>query len=88
MRELAALLREVDLEPEGGGGAVTFAGRDPIVSSPLPFATMAAVALMAKAVSVAALWRSRGGQGRDLSVNLGKALHRLCPRSTTRNGSC
>ena len=65
MRELADLLREVDLEPESGGGAVTFAGRDPIVGSPLPFATMAAVALMAKAVSVAALWRFRGGQGQD-----------------------
>jgi hypothetical protein len=35
MRELADLLREVGLEPESGGGAVTFAGRDPIVSSPL-----------------------------------------------------
>ena len=57
MRELAALLREVGLEPGSGGGAVAFAGRDPIISSPLPFATMAAVALLAKAVSVAALWR-------------------------------
>jgi hypothetical protein len=79
MRELADLLREVGLEPKASGGAVTFTGRDPIISSPLPFATMAAVALMAKAVSVAALWRFRGGQGQDLSVNLGKALHRLCP---------
>jgi crotonobetainyl-CoA:carnitine CoA-transferase CaiB-like acyl-CoA transferase len=72
-------MREVGLEPGSGGGAVTFAGRDPIIGSPLPFATMAAVALMAKAVSVAALWRFRGGRGQDLSVNLGKALHRLCP---------
>jgi crotonobetainyl-CoA:carnitine CoA-transferase CaiB-like acyl-CoA transferase len=79
MRELANVLREVGLEPGSGGGAVTFAGRDPIIGSPLPFATMAAVALMAKAVSVAALWRFRGGRGQDLSVNLGKALHRLCP---------
>src|SRR5580693_9233472 len=79
MRELADVLREVGLEPRSSGGAVTFTGRDPIISSPLPFATMAAVALMAKAVSVAALWRVRGGQGQDLSVNLGKALHRLCP---------
>jgi crotonobetainyl-CoA:carnitine CoA-transferase CaiB-like acyl-CoA transferase len=58
---------------------VTFTGRDPIVGSPLPFARMAAVTLMAKAVSVAELWRFRGGQSQDLSVNLGKALHRLCP---------
>src|SRR4030088_2030758 len=40
MRELANLLREFGLEPESGGAAVTFAGRDPIVSSPLTFATM------------------------------------------------
>jgi hypothetical protein len=66
MRELANVLREVGLEPGSGGGAVTFAGRDPIVSSPLPFATMAAVALMAKAVSVAELWWFRGGRGQDL----------------------
>jgi hypothetical protein len=36
MRELANVLRGVGLEPESGGGAVTFAGRDPIVGSPLP----------------------------------------------------
>jgi hypothetical protein len=87
MRELAELLREVGLEPQSGGGAVTFAGCDPIVGSPLPFATMAAVTLMAKAVSVAELWRFRGGQSQDLSVNLGKALHRLCP-FYDKNGNC
>ena len=60
MRELGALLREVDLDPASGGGTVSFTGRDPIVASPLPFATMAAVALMAQSISVTALWRSRG----------------------------
>jgi hypothetical protein len=79
MQELGALLREVGLDPAAGGGAVSFAGRDPIVASPLPFATMAAVALMAKSISVAALWRFRGGGGQDMSVDLGQALHRLCP---------
>ena len=79
MQELGALLREVGLDPEAGGGAVSFVGRDPIVASPLPFATMAAVALMAKSISVAALWRFRGGAGQDMSVDLGQALHRLCP---------
>lgn len=73
MRELADVLREVGLEPGAGGGAVTFTGCDPIISSPLPFATMAAVAL-AKAVSVAELWRFHGGQGQDLLVNVGKDL--------------
>lgn len=79
MRELAEVLSVVDLAPLSGGGEVAFIGRDPIVKSPLPLATMAAVSLMAKAVSVADLWRFRGGTGQDLSVNLGQVLHRLCP---------
>jgi hypothetical protein len=79
LHELASVLHDVGLEPTSGGGKVTFAGRDPIIGSPLPLATMAAVALMAKSVSIAALWRFRGGAGQNLSVNLGQALHRLCP---------
>ena len=79
MRELRTVLDLVGLVPEDAGGSVHFMGRDPIIASPLPIATMAAVALMAKSVSVAALWRERGGQGQDLSVHLGQALHRLCP---------
>ncbi len=79
MQELGALLENVGLDLASGGGAVSFAGRDPIVASPLPFATMAAVALMAKSISVAALWRFRGGAGQDMSVDFGQALHRLCP---------
>jgi hypothetical protein len=78
MRELAEVLGVVDLSPLSGGGDIAFIGRDPIVKSPLPLATMAAVSLMAKAVSVADLWRFRGGRGQDLSVNLGQVLH-LCP---------
>ena len=66
---------------------IAFIGRDPIVKNPLPLATMAAVGLMAKAVSVADLWRFRGGTGEDLSVNLGQVLHRLCP-STIGSGNC
>ena len=79
MRELAGVLSAFGLEPGAGGGQVTFSGRDPIVSSPLPLATMAAVSLMAKAVAVADLWRFRTGETQDLSVCLGQALHRLCP---------
>jgi crotonobetainyl-CoA:carnitine CoA-transferase CaiB-like acyl-CoA transferase len=79
LRELAGVLEEVSLTPHSGGGEVTFTGRDPIVKSPLAFATMAAVALMAKSVSVAAFWHFRGGEGQNLAVNLGQALHRLCP---------
>ena len=79
MHELAAVLKTVGLTPQSSGGKIEFLGRDPIVKSALPLATMAAVALMAKAVSVADLWRFRGGRAQDLSVQLGQALHRLCP---------
>lgn len=79
MRELAEVLGVVGLDLRSGGGEIAFVGRDPIVKSALPLATMAAVSLMAKAVSIADLWKFRGGAGQDLSVNLGQVLHRLCP---------
>jgi hypothetical protein len=79
LSELAAVLDGVGLDLGSAGGKITFSGRDPIVSSPLPLATMAAVGLMAKAVSVAEMWRFRGGAGQDLSLDLGMALRRLCP---------
>jgi crotonobetainyl-CoA:carnitine CoA-transferase CaiB-like acyl-CoA transferase len=78
-RELSDVLAEVGLDQSSGGGNVVFEGRDPIISSPLPLATMAAVSLMAKAVTAADIWRLRTGEGQDLSVKLGQVLHRLCP---------
>jgi hypothetical protein len=86
MQELGALLREVGLDPAAGGGAVNFAGRDPIVASPLPFATMAAVALMAKSISVAALWRFRGGVRTCPWTS--DRLCIACVRAMTASGSC
>jgi hypothetical protein len=79
LKELAGVLAEVGLDTKSAGGKVEFIGRDPIVNSPLAMATMSAVGLMAKAVSVGDFWRFRGGEAQDLSVDLGQALHRLCP---------
>jgi hypothetical protein len=79
MEILSEVLAIVGLDPFAGGGRAIFEGRDPIVSSPLPLATMAGVSLMAKAIAVADLWRFRTGETQDLSVRLGQVLHRLCP---------
>ncbi|THD73233.1 MAG: carnitine dehydratase, partial [Phenylobacterium sp.] len=74
MRELDQLLSVVGLDSAAAGGSVTFEGRDPIIASPLPLASMAGVSLMAKAVAAADLWRLRTGEGQDLSVKLGQVL--------------
>jgi crotonobetainyl-CoA:carnitine CoA-transferase CaiB-like acyl-CoA transferase len=79
MRELREVLAVTDHSLEHAGGAIRFEGRDPIISSPWPLATMAGVSLMAKAVAMADLWRVRTGESQDLSVDLRQVLHRLCP---------
>ncbi len=78
-KDLAEILLSVGLKPSDCGGSITFEGKDPILKSPWPLATMAGVALMAKAVGMADLWRNRTGQGQDLSLDLRVSPHRLCP---------
>ena len=44
-----------------------------------PVTHVGGVTLMAKAVAVADLWRFRTGQGCDLSLDVRRVPHRLCP---------
>src|SRR3984893_4420480 len=78
-KELEEVLDIVDLRPSDAGGKITFQGKDPILKSPWPLATMASVGLMAKAVAAADVWRHRTGRGQDLAIDLRQAPHRLCP---------
>ena len=76
---LIDVLASVGFEADASGGSVSFFGKDPILKSPWPLATMGGVALMSKAVAAAALWRYRTGEGQDLSLDLRKVPRRLCP---------
>ena len=79
VKELQEVLSSVGLGSHDADGTISFIGKDPVISSPWPLATMAGVSLMAKAVAFAGIWKTRTGEGQDLSVDLRRVLHRLCP---------
>jgi crotonobetainyl-CoA:carnitine CoA-transferase CaiB-like acyl-CoA transferase len=76
---LGRVLGGVGLSPQDSGGRIDFIGRDPIIPSVFRIAAAAGIGLAAKSVAMASLWRSRGGAGQDIAVDLRKAPHRLCP---------
>jgi crotonobetainyl-CoA:carnitine CoA-transferase CaiB-like acyl-CoA transferase len=77
-REVNRVLADVALNASDSGGRLTFYGQDPIVPSRFRFGAMSAVGLAAKTIAVAALWRSRTGEGQDIHVDVRKALRRFC----------
>ena len=77
--ELAGLLDGIGTSPSDTGGSITFDGADPVVPSTLRLGAAAGITLAAKASAIAKLWRSRGGEGQDIAVDLRVAPHRLCP---------
>jgi hypothetical protein len=66
---LKDVLQVVGLEVSSGVHSIQFIGRDPVLKSPWPLATMAGVALMAKAVAAAGLWHYRTGRSQSLSLS-------------------
>lgn len=76
---LAAVLAGLGLRPGDSGGRIDFHGADPVVPSVLRLGAATGIALVAKSVAVADLWRRRGGPGQDISMDLRVAPHRLCP---------
>jgi len=77
-RSVNEVLKDVGLTAADSGGKLTFYGQDPIIPSPHRFGAMAAVGLVARSVALAALWRSRTGEGQDIHVDVRKALRRFC----------
>src|SRR6202021_252517 len=72
------VLADVGLTARDSGGKLNFYGQDPIVPSTFRFGAMAAVGLAARSVALAALWKSRTGEGQDIHVDVRKALRRFC----------
>ncbi|WCM19756.1 CoA transferase [Paraburkholderia bryophila] len=61
------------------GGELSFYGRDPIVPSVVRFGAMSAIALAAKALQIASIWRMRSGESQNIHVDVRKALRRFSP---------
>ncbi|MGW4365592.1 CoA transferase [Nocardia takedensis] len=78
-RELEQVLAGIGQTADDAGGRITFLGADPVVPSTLRLGGASALALAAKSVAVAKLWRLRGGDGQDITADLRSAPHRLCP---------
>ncbi|MCU1684712.1 MAG: biosynthetic enzyme [Amycolatopsis sp.] len=76
---LAEVLAGIGMSPADTGGEITFLGADPVVPSTLRLGAASAIALVAKSAAMAKLWRLRGGEGQDISVDLRATPHRLCP---------
>ncbi len=76
---LDEVLGDVGLSSVDAGGTVTWTGADPVVPSPVRIGGAATICLLAKSVAAAALHRDRGGPGQDVSTDLRRAPHRLCP---------
>jgi len=77
--ELRDVLEEISLKPEDCGGSITFEGTDPIVPSTIRLGAGSSIALAAKSVAAAKLWKMRKGEGQDIHIDLRKSIRRLSP---------
>ncbi|MEI9996742.1 MAG: CoA transferase [Rhizomicrobium sp.] len=75
----ADLLGVVHLKPEDTGGAIAFTGEDPILPSNHRLGAIMAMGMMGAAAATQILYRMRGGDGQDLSVDLRRAVAHINP---------
>ena len=73
------ILREAGLDRKDQGGALTFAGMDPIRPTHIKVGSASAAVTAANAIASAILWRKRTGKGQDIHVDLRKAYATQSP---------
>src|ERR1700733_1954192 len=74
-----SLLQSLGATTTDSGGKVTYYGSDPITPDRLPYGSISAISLAAKAILIAKIWKERTGEGQDIHVDVRKALRRLTP---------
>lgn len=78
-QSLEEVLQGVGFSQRDSGGAVVFKGKDPVIASPVRIGSAASIGLAAKSVAMAALYRERGGEGQDITIDLRTAVRRFSP---------
>ncbi|MER6039074.1 CoA transferase [Streptomyces sp. NPDC001835] len=75
---LGEVLHEAGLTADDCGGAVAIiAGVDPLVPARFRFGSAAALTLAGKGVAASAIWRDRGGEPQDITIDVRKAFRRF-----------
>ena len=73
------LLKLVQLRAEDTEGSITFTGEDPILPSKHKLGAIMSLGMMGAAAATQILYRVRGGEGQDLSVDLRSAVGQINP---------
>ncbi|MFZ3291056.1 MAG: hypothetical protein WA281_02365, partial [Mycobacterium sp.] len=74
-----SLLQSLGATASDSGGKVTYYGADPITPDRLPYGSISAISLAAKAILIAKIWKERTGEGQDIHIDVCKSLRRLTP---------
>src|ERR1700678_4774578 len=74
-----SLLQSLGATTSDSGGKVTYYGSDPITPDRLPYGSISAISLAAKAILIAKIWKERTGEGQEVHIDVRKALRRLTP---------
>jgi crotonobetainyl-CoA:carnitine CoA-transferase CaiB-like acyl-CoA transferase len=82
LEALTQLTMQLGLSVDDTGGSISISGFDPIFPSAVRLGEAFAVAAMAQAVGIAAIWREKSGIGQDIGIEIRKAAHGINPELT------